>query len=63
MQEDKITGNGETASIGHASIGLTDDETDTSGQNTIDKPCACGKQGCSCGSEAVKATPPHMYMR
>ena len=26
--------------------------------NAMDKPCVCGKQGCSCVSEAVKATPP-----
>jgi hypothetical protein len=26
--------------------------------DAMDKPCACGKQGCSCGSEAVKVTPP-----
>jgi hypothetical protein len=31
---------------------------DITPNNAMDKPCACGKQGCSCGSEAVKATPP-----
>jgi hypothetical protein len=26
-------------------------------QTTMDKPCSCGKQGCSCGSEADKILP------
>lgn len=30
----------------------------TTQHDAMDKPCACGKQGCSCSSEAVKVTPP-----
>jgi PatG C-terminal len=40
-----------------AEVGSVNDngqKPDISLQNTLDKRCACGKQGCSCGSENVK---------
>jgi len=40
------------------SIEVNREKNEITPHNAMDKPCACGKQGCSCGSEAVGATRP-----
>lgn len=56
MQEDqnsiKETNTG-VSSTEQSSVQLNNTKRDITPHNTIDEPCACGKQGCSCNSGTV----------
>ena len=44
------------------SVNVNPQKSDISLQNTMDKPCACGEQSCSCGSEGGKMlNPSYVY--
>lgn len=47
----------EVLSAEHRSVEVNDRTTDLAVNNTMAKPCACGKQGCSCASEGRKMLP------
>jgi hypothetical protein len=36
------------------SVNASGQQPDVTVQNTMNKPCACGKEGCSCASERGK---------
>jgi hypothetical protein len=57
-QEQVDESNPEVISAEHSSIETNDRTEELVVNNTMDKPCACGKQGCSCASEGGKMLPP-----
>jgi PatG C-terminal len=50
--------NTDVGSTEQSSVQLNNIKRDITPHSTIDEPCACGKQGCSCGSGTVKPNPP-----
>src|SRR5437879_1048832 len=61
MQEEQNTDKQpgvEIPSTEAGSVNVNAQKPDISLQNTMNKPCACGKEGCSCGSEGGKMLAP-----
>jgi hypothetical protein len=64
MQDDQNNNtqiNTDLVSADRSSVELNNPKTELIPHNAMDKQCACGKQGCSCGSEAVKASHSYVY--
>ena len=63
--EDRILANQSSedlASPAHSSSDVTSNEkTAITTQDSADKPCGCGKEGCSCSSEGSKMLRGRLY--
>jgi hypothetical protein len=65
MQEDQNTvekARTDLAGPEHSSVEINDEKREIYPHNAMEKPCACGKQGCSCSSEGRKMhSPSYIY--